>query len=109
MWCGRNDVLKMGGKGCREEGGCHFAEKQCLIYYITAPFYQVLLPFLIPNKKISEKLEKLKKMEDKIKKSAKKETPGAVLEREEFEVHKDLPFHVVHSEYKTLIKACPLR
>ena len=109
MWCGRGETMKFGGTGCREEGGCHHSEQQCLLYYATAPFYQVMLPFLIPNKKIHENIVKLKKMEEKVKKSAKKETPKAVLEREEFEFHLDLPFRIVDSNYKALIKACPLR
>ena len=109
MWCGRGDVSKMGGAGCREDGGCHHTEQQCLAYYATSPFYQAMLPFLISNKKIFDKIEKLKKMEDKIKKSANKETVSAVKERNDFEAYKDLPFNIVHNSYKELIKACPLR
>ena len=50
--CTRSDVTKMGGSACREEGGCYSKLEQCLMYYIISSYYQAMVPFPIPDKKI---------------------------------------------------------
>ena len=55
------------------------------MYYSTAPYYQAMVPFLIPDKKIFYKTIELKEATAKVKKSANKNTAKAIQERDKFE------------------------
>lgn len=50
MFCGR-----MGGTACREEEGCAMKAEQCLLYFITAPYFHAVVPFIISDNRIYEK------------------------------------------------------
>ena len=109
MFCSRSDVVGMGGAACRMEGGCHEKTEQCLMFFITAPYYDAMMPFVISDKKIFEKTVKLKETAVKVKKSAKKTTAAAIQERNSFEEHLDTTFKIIKEDYKDYIKKCPIR
>ena len=54
--CYPNDVANFGGKQCwvEGEGICCGQNNPCLLYTITAPFYEANIPFLINNQKINK-------------------------------------------------------
>ena len=58
--CGA-EAVSLGGSKCRKEEGCENKTNQCLIYAITAPYYQVNMPFLISDKEIKKSVENLLK------------------------------------------------
>ena len=60
-----------GGRRCRGEGGevCQGEANPCLLYYITAPFYEANIPFLMNNQQIRKKVEKLMEEERKVEKN----------------------------------------
>ena len=109
MFCGRNDVARIGGSGCREEGGCATKAEQCLLYFITAPYYHAMVPFLISDKKIYDKTVALKEASAKVKKSVSKTSASAIQEREEFNAMVGKTFMVIKQDYKSFIKKCPIR
>ena len=103
--CGRGDLTRMGGAACRAAGGCSEGPEQCLVYWITAPFYHAMVPFLVGDRKIYEKTVELKETVAKVKKNAKKNTAWAIEEREALERRLDTTFNILREDYINLIKA----
>ena len=90
-------------------GGCHYTESQCLIYFISAPYFHAGLPFLRSNKVLKENVEKLIKAEENIRKNAKKQNPAAILQREQHETYLDQTFDAISPSYKDKVQSCPAR
>lgn len=109
MFCSRRDTARVGGSACREEGGCSTREEQCLLYRLTAPFYNAMVPFLLTDKKIYEKTAELKEKAAKIRKDSNKHNARVVEAREEFERMLDTTFYIVKETFRHYIKKCPVR
>ena len=110
--CFPNDIVSMGGKQCRKEEG-HICQgqnnNQCLIYYITAPYYHTNIPFLINNQKIKIKVEKLVEEERKLWKNRTRNSATEIAKRVAFEAFLDKTFLVTREDIRDLIKSCPVR
>ena len=98
-----------GGRRCREEGGCHEEDNQCALYFVTAPYYHALLPFVISDKKIKEHIEKLTQVNTKAKKNASKQTPAYVEQQARHEAYLDQTFPALSSNIRAELQACPAR
>ena len=98
-----------GGRRCREEGGCHARDGQCVLYYVTAPYYHALLPFVITDKKIKQHIEKLTQINTKAKKNASKQAQAYVEQQALHKVYLDQTFPVLSSNVIEQLEACPAR
>ena len=98
-----------GGTRCREEGGCHETDDQCVLYFVTAPYYHASLPFVITDKKIKEHIETLTQINTKARKNASKRTPAYVQQQALHEVYLDKTFPVLSSNIREQLEACPAR
>ena len=87
-----------GGRRCREEGGCHARSEQCILYYITAPYFHAGLPFIIGDKRLKEGIEKVARSDVKAKMNSTRQNPASIRQREEHVVYmnKITSAHKVH-------------
>ena len=108
MMCGSNS-FRPGGTTCREEGGCHFNDSQCLEYYITAPYFKSCLQFVIDGKYIKDKIDQIKHIKDKVDKHKTKTSEVAMRERTEYEALLEKTFPVLLNNVRDLVQACPNR
>ena len=106
MMCGTK-ATSWGGSECRKEGGCQGRPEQCLAYYITAPYFQVNLPFLVNNKEIKQNIEKLISSDRAIKKLG--GSTAAVKRKTEFQQYLDKTFRVISGNIKVQLETCPAR
>ena len=68
LLCTTSDTGAVAGARCRGEGGCHSKERQCLTYFLSAPFFHFNLQFLVLDKLVFKEIEIFLKEADKIKK-----------------------------------------
>ena len=109
--CCPNDVANIGGRRCRREGEgiCHGQNNPCLMYIITAPYFLANIPFIINNKKIKQKIEKLLEEDRKIERNRTKNTEAEIKKREAFEDTLNLTFDILKEDVRDSINACPVR
>ena len=106
--CGA-EAVSVGGNRCRREGGCESRENQCLIYRITAPFYQVNLPFLVSDKEIKKSIENVVNKDRAIKKLDGKNSAAANQKKAEFNQYLAKIFPVLSNNIEVQLRACPAR
>ena len=109
--CFPNDVSKPGGKRCRGEGGevCQGENNPCLLYAITAPYYQANIPFLVNNQQIRKKVEKLLEEERKVERNRNKNSAAEIAKRAGHQENLDKTFSIVRDDVMNLIELCPVR
>ena len=98
-----------GGKRCREEHGCKNSTLQCIVYFVTAPFYRAGLPFLVSDKKIKDNIEKLVKADKKANMNSARMTPAAIKLRDDHEHFLEQTFCVAREDIQLKVEACPAR
>ena len=99
------------GSTCRDEGGCEAEQEQCLTYQITAPYYSMMLPFMLSDKSIMDNVKKVKELDDTNKKNKKKTSADAIKKKNEHEIFLNKHFKALKEVDTTiqLIRSCPSR
>ena len=106
--CGA-EAVSLGGSKCRKEEGCENKTNQCLIYAITAPYYQVNMPFLISDKEIKKSIENLLEKDRAAKKLDGKNSAAANQKKVEYRQYLDNIFQVFPHNVEKHLRACPAR
>ena len=109
--CFPNDVTSMGGMRCRGEGGevCQGEANPCLIYTITAAFFEANIPFLVSNKVIKKKVEALVEEERKVARNRLKNSAAEVARRAAHQADLNKTFSILREDARDLIDLCPVR
>ena len=108
--CFPNDVSNPGGRRCRGEGGevCQGEANPCLLYFITAPFYEAHIPFLINNQQIKKKVEKLVEEDRKVERNRHRNTEAEVTRRNAHQDNLNRTFLILKEDVRNLIDLCPV-
>ena len=109
--CFPNDVASTGGMRCRREGGevCQGEANPCLIYTITAAFFEANIPFLVSNKVIKKKVEALVEEDRKVERGRLKNSAAEVARRAAHQATLDKTFSILREDARDLINLCPVR
>ena len=109
LLCTTSDNGAVAGARCRGEGGCHSKERQCLTYFLSAPFFHFNLQFLVLDKLVFKEIEIVRKEADKIKKIKNKVLDANTDKRREYdEVYLKRTFKVLLTNSINHIKSCPV-
>jgi hypothetical protein len=109
LFCTTSDTGAVAGARCRGEGGCHSKERQCLAYFLSAPFFHFNLQFLVSDKLVFKEIEMVLKETDKIKKIKNKVSDANTDKRREYdEVYLKRTFKVLITNSINHIKSCPV-
>ena len=110
MFCTSADAGSVAGTTCLGETGCHRRERQCLGYFLTAPYFHANLSFWISDKLVVEEVKKIVVENNKYKKLRGKTSVADIEKRREHEeVYLRTTFKVLLKDVKHLIKKCPER
>ena len=108
LLCTTSDTGAVAGARCRGEGGCHSKERQCLAYFLSAPFFHFNLQFLVSDKLVFKEIEMVLKETDKIKKIKNKVSDANTDKRREYdEVYLKRTFKVLITNSINLHKKLP--
>ena len=78
---------------------CQGEANLCLLYYITAPFYEANIPFLMNNQQIRKKVEKLMEEERKVEKNRNRNSATEVAKRNAHQENLDRTFLIPPGSY----------
>ena len=106
IMCGAS-ATSLGGSRCREEGGCQNRPNQCITYFISAPYYQANIPFLVSNKEIKQNIEKLLCNDRAIKKLG--GSPAAIQKKAKHQQYLEDFFPALSANVKGQLQTCPAR